>query len=263
MLTRGDVRKRFEAELRSRGASLVATVDGRYQVTADGGISVLVSLENLERDVVRDGKTEAISNFVDRVLSRTGARSWSEASHSIYMSAEPSNYEFGDTIRSPVSHGVSLVLTLFDVDRHTIEWVTPGHLKQWGVSQAAVELAARENLDGLLKGRTLKVDEVGGRKLGMVPLHSSYSPYKASVIFAPGFRQFVEPQLGWPVLAVTPCRDFIYLFAEGDFDLVGRAGRVVLEEYENSPYPITTEVWKISDAGVEAIGKLGGSETDR
>lgn len=56
---------------------------------------------------------------------------------------------------------------------------------------------------------------------------------------------------------MTPCRNFVYVFAKDDFDLVGKAGKVVLDEFAKSDHPITTEVWKISDAGVEAIGALG------
>ena len=85
----------------------------------------------------------------------------------------------------------------------------------------------------------------------------SDSVFKASVIFAPKLRAFVERALGWPVLAATPCREFIYLFPNTDFELVGRSAGVVLREYANSGYPVTTEVWRISSKGVEAIGALG------
>jgi hypothetical protein len=32
-------------------------------------------------------------------------------------------------------------------------------------------------------------------------------------------------------------------------------GSVVVNEYRNSGYPITTEVLRVSDAGIEAIGR--------
>jgi hypothetical protein len=73
------------------------------------------------------------------------------------------------------------------------------------------------------------------------------------VIFAPSFRRFVETVLGWPVLVVLPCRDFIYVVAD-DSPLLGQMGSVVVNEFRASGYPITTEVLRISDDGIEAIG---------
>lgn len=49
----------------------------------------------------------------------------------------------------------------------------------------------------------------------------------------------------------------MYLFPETDFELVSRSAPVVLREYATSGYPITTEVWRISSKGLEAIGALG------
>jgi len=73
------------------------------------------------------------------------------------------------------------------------------------------------------------------------------------VILAPSFREWVEPHLAWPVCVVVPCRDFIYVFKE-DQDLFGRLGGVVVREFKESGYPLTTEVLRISDEGIEAIG---------
>jgi len=61
--------------------------------------------------------------------------------------------------------------------------------------------------------------------------------------------------LTWPVLVVIPCRDFIYVL-EQDQELINRIGRVVVEEFQNSGYPITTEVLRISDDGIEVIGRF-------
>jgi hypothetical protein len=38
-------------------------------------------------------------------------------------------------------------------------------------------------------------------------------------------------------------------------DLISSLGDTVLKEYQNSGYEITTEIIKISDEGIEAIGK--------
>ena len=86
----------------------------------------------------------------------------------------------------------------------------------------------------------------------MVPVDP---PYKASTIFAPAFKKLVEPVLGWPVLVVLPCRDFVYVIADGS-RLIDQLGGVVVNEFKNSGYPITTEVLRISDDGIEALGRF-------
>lgn len=56
------------------------------------------------------------------------------------------------------------------------------------------------------------------------------------------------------MLVVIPARDFIFFLPEGDNELLGRVGTVVVREYTQSGYPITTEVLRLSDDGIEAIG---------
>jgi hypothetical protein len=64
----------------------------------------------------------------------------------------------------------------------------------------------------------------------------------------------VQPKIGWPVYVVIPSRDFVYLFSVQDGELIPRIGSVVVEEYKESGYPLTTDVLEISDTGIEPIG---------
>jgi hypothetical protein len=89
--------------------------------------------------------------------------------------------------------------------------------------------------------------------LGMVPINSVF---KASTIFASNFKEFASKKFEWPVLAVIPCRDFIYILSEKDKALLNRMGAVVQREYRKSGYPITTEVLRVSDEGIRAIGSF-------
>jgi hypothetical protein len=67
-------------------------------------------------------------------------------------------------------------------------------------------------------------------------------------------KDVVEPVLGWPLFAVMPCRDFVYLLNQKDQALLGRMGQVVMREYQGSGYPISTEVFEITDQCIRAIG---------
>ena len=60
-------------------------------------------------------------------------------------------------------------------------------------------------------------------------------------------------ELGTSLYAVAPVRDFVYIFSKKS-QLVNKVGKIVVEEYLNSPYPISTEVWDLSDNEIKAVG---------
>jgi hypothetical protein len=247
------VERWFEAELRRRSIGFTRRRDGRYDVSAGGVDELVVSLDNLARDVARDGDRGAIARFVDALRLYEDSRTWEEVRPYVFLAAEPKGLDVGDAVRSSASAEVDLVLAVTDEDERVITFVTQARLEAWNVSREDAEQAAGENLDRLLLGKQPEVKTIEAMRLGMLPVASAF---KASLIFAPHFRQFVEPCLGWPVLAVTPCRDFVFVFPAADSALVARTGRLVLEEYEHSGYPITPEVWRVSDAGVQAVGSF-------
>ena len=239
----------FEEELRRRAIQFAHTLDGRYQIEIDGGTLVL-SLDNVSRDFDRDGDPQRICRYIESSLAIFAPLpTWEHARARIYWSAEASSADLGGTLHESVTERVSRVLVFIDLVG--MRWLLPKCLADWGVPMTELDAAARENLDRLLHGKRLEVERDDGRALGMVPIDSV--ALKASVIFAPGLKGFVEAELGWPVLAVIPCRDFIYLFSEGD-DVVSALGDTVQREFRESAYPITTEVLRISDEGIEAIG---------
>ena len=243
----------FEEELSRRGLSYVREDEQTYRVQLEGW-EITATLANIRRNAERDQDPAAIRRFVDRVIETFPATRppWSEASALLFWAAEPADQEFGSSIRVAVTDEVSRVLTLTDAAQTKISWVTPDMCDEWSVTTEQAAKAAFLNQNRLLDAIKLEVSEVDGRSLGMVPLDS---PYKASVIFAPSFRRFVEPVLGWPVLVVLPCRDFIYV-VEDDSPILGRMGSVVVNEFRTSGYPITTEVLRVSDDGIEAIGRF-------
>ena len=132
--------------------------------------------------------------------------------------------------------------------------VVEDDLKVWNVEKEAAIRAALSNMANILDGTPLKVDDHDGHPVVML---EDDTAFKASLILAPNLREKVEHLLGWPVLAVTPCRDFVYLFKVGDEWLLERIGEVVVEEFEGSGYPLTLEVLQISDSGIRPVFKFG------
>jgi hypothetical protein len=241
----------FEDELSRRGIAFAKDDDLTYRVQLDGG-EVTASLGNVWRNAERDEDPDVIKRFVDKLLDNfcSTLPTWVEASDLLLWAAEPADQDFGDTIKAVVTDEVSRVLTLTDAAQTKITWVTRATCREWGVTIDEAVAAAFLNQDRLLHGLELELAQAHGNALGMVPLDS---PYKASVIFARSFKHLVESALGWPVLVVLPCRDFIYVVADNS-PLLNQMGSVVAEEFRNSGYPITTEVLRVSDDGIEAIG---------
>ncbi len=248
-----DANEIFEEELSRRCLSFEREDEDNYRVQLECG-EVLANLANVRRNAERDQDPEAIRQFVDQVLETfpSPRPEWGGASGLLLWAAEPAEQDLGDSIRIPVTDEVSRALTLTDAGQTKITWVNPGMCDEWGVTPEQASAAAFLNQDRLLAGIELEVAETASQALGMVPVDS---PYKASVIFAPSFKRFVEPVLGWPVLVVLPCRDFIYVVADNS-PLLGKLGSVVVNEFRTSGYPITTEVLRVSDDGIKAIGRF-------
>lgn len=78
-------------------------------------------------------------------------------------------------------------------------------------------------------------------------------PSKASLLLAPALRERIEDVIGWPVLAVAPDRDFVYVWNASRRDLITGLGGVVTREHARAPYPPSTEIFQIGDS-LRAIG---------
>jgi hypothetical protein len=247
-----EVRNAFLQEAQRQGLAVRRTLpDGRIVLEVNGQ-DTTVSLENLSRNVARDGDLDAVERFVATVRDTfQPLPKWEQARRGVRYSAEPADHQFGDAIHQPVTDTVARVLVYVDVSEQRIRWLTPQDLKEWGVNRKQADQAAGENMAPLLASAKITVEPIDHHRLGLFDLDSVF---KAALIFSPNFKEVVQPKIGWPVYAVVPCRDFAYVFPVKDKDLIPRMGRVVVDEYTKSGYPLTTEVLKISDEGIEAIG---------
>lgn len=239
----------FEAELRRRDVSFRHRVeDGRYEVSLSTG-ALLVSLENLARELRGDGgDVSRVAYFTDAVLA-TG-RDRPVAHERLFWCLEASHLAEVAPYRVSVSRRTDRVLADYAGDASRIRWVTPRDLDAVGLSEEDAFARGWANLDVALHGARIQTETVDG--VAIVWLDTDFLS-KASLILAPGLRDVVGPYLGWPVLAVAPDRGFVYLWAADNRDLIPRLGHVVVRESRTAPYPVTTEVFEIGDT-VEAIG---------
>jgi hypothetical protein len=130
--------------------------------------------------------------------------------------------------------------------------VTESDLEAWGVTAEEAWDAAHREFGKLVANTRIEVLKADDLSLGTV---HAQEPFKASMILSPSLKAQVPVELGWPVLAVAPARDFVYLLRKDDKDVLGRVGSVVVREFRQSGYPVSTEVWELSDEGARAIGE--------
>ena len=129
-------------------------------------------------------------------------------------------------------------------------------LEEWGVDVEAVRSAACRNLATKLAEAEICWKDYHGARLGYF---GTLMPCKAALMTAANLKQIAAPTLGWPLLAVIPAQDFLLLWDASRRDLIPELGALVVDQFTRSAYPLTTEVFEISDEGISAIGDFPSS----
>jgi hypothetical protein len=242
----------LERELAHRGISFRRDPDSSRYILIARGLELFVSLDNFAREYRRDADPSRIARFVDSVLA-TGVdhASWAKAQNSIFYCLEPSDHVERSELRSSISDRVDRVPVLFGTSSGRIVWISEAMLRDWQVSKEDLATAALGNLARALTETRIEHSDIDGVRLAHF---ASLLPFKSALMLAPNLRQRVEPLIGWPLYAVAPARDFLFLWAAKHADFAGRVGGVVVDEFIKSPYPISTEVFEVSDGGIMAIG---------
>lgn len=248
-----NARSLFENELRKRGFRFdIDAKSGRHAVEIRDE-RLLVSLDNLERDVAKEGDIGCISRFVDAIAASAGASEEAVSANQLYWCLEPSDYKEKADFRVAISDRVDRVLVHLSPDGRLVTWITPSMLQSLRLSESEAGVRAFNNLSRALSEAKVESQDIDGVQLGFL---NTSLPFKASLMLAPNLRQIVEPELGWPLLSVAPDRDFLYLWASRHFDFVRRVGEVVVREYSQASYPISTEVYEITAEKIRAIGEF-------
>lgn len=246
-----DVRALFEKELTERGIPFqIDSETGLHAIEIDGW-NATISLDNLQRDCAKDEDVGRVSRFVDSIIASATTADSALSVDQLYWTLEPNNYEVPADYRVTISKEVDRVLVHLSSDGSLITWATPAMLETLQISAEEAAAKAFENLAHALTEATIETQDIDGVQLGYL---ATTLPFKAALILAPNLRETAEPALGWPLLAVLPDRDFLYLWDATQQDLVGRLGPVVVREYTNSSYPISTEVYHVSEQEIRAIG---------
>lgn len=248
----------LEAALTARKIPFRAIEDGGYELDLGEAVGT-IWLGNIARRVQRDGDIGAVDRFLDSVLAGPASLpSWEQAQQGVFTMIESAEMEFGsDTLVRPVSEGARIHPVYFDEEAGTIRFIQHADMEEWGIAEDALWETADANLDLIMQRTEVDFLDADGLTLGVIKAHE---PHKASLVRAPSLRQKVEARIGWPIYAVAPSRGFVYLVNQEDHDEVGLLGGVVINEFLEAEYPISTEVWEINDKGIEALGAFNDED---
>lgn len=255
MFFRDEVFEIFKDTLKNNGLSIKEKTDDGLYIVNVNGLDLSINLENIRRDFKRHKDPGDITRFVDNILlTEHVLPNLEDVRANIRFSLEPGNQEFYTFCAEPLTRSVNKVIVYTQGEERLITWINESHLEHWSISKNMLIEIANENMDKLLDLTDIQVKQV--RNMNLAMFSTKFMAFKSSLILSPKFKEKVSPLLGWPVLAVIPARDFIFAFAEKDKDLIPLLGETIVREYNESSYPITKEVIRISDEGFTALGSF-------
>ena len=244
----------FKSQIESKGMKIDSVDENGLIYISQGELTLKISLENVRRNYLRDKDESHISDLVQTLVSYSIAlpSNWTEAKDDIFISLFPNDFDFQNFLHVKITDKFSKVYVHNKQDK--LSWINKEDLKKWNISEIELDIQANNNADKLLKTTPINFDTIDNRKLGLIEVENI--TLKGALLFAPTMKEKIKEDIGFPFYAVIPVRDFCYIFSEKNFEFFsGRIGKVVVDEYKQSGYPITTEILKFTDKGVEAVGQ--------
>ncbi|WP_264565066.1 hypothetical protein [Flavobacterium sp. N3904] len=245
--------EKFKTELGKSGLK-IDSIDKEdfVHINIDGN-DLKISLENVRRNYERDSDESHITDLVNLITSYwSRIPNWEISKNKVYIQLFPNDIEFKNFINEKVTDEFSKVYVVSENEK--LSWISKEDIKGWKISESELTKQANINADKLLAETKINFEIIENRKLGVIEVERT--SLKGSLLFAPKMKEKLNKDFGFPFYAVIPVRDFCYIFSEKDFEFFSnRIGEVVVEEYKNSGYPITTEILKFTENGIKSVGK--------
>ena len=252
----------FERQLRTRGVWFCFDEDTEtYRTENVDGLEGRINLSNITREIARDGDIYRAVRFADNVVSPVCfPNDWSQVKHQVIWDIQSNTLVGQSDLAFHLSDQTHQMPVILDPETKQILYLDSHMLIEMSVSEETVAEAADENLSAALCNALFTIREHEGVRFAVVGCHL---PFKAALILAPNLREITEPLLGWPLFAVIPRRNYMYLYDARCFDngvtdifeKIPGLGNVVLEEFDLGAYPLSTEIFEISDDGVRAVAE--------
>jgi hypothetical protein len=246
---------RFKTRLEDLGLAIDRIDDEDFIYIKHDENTLKISLDNVRRSYEQEGTFDHLGNLVDSIhshLMEVPIPSWEQAYLKVYFSLFPSDYDFGDFLHEKVTDDFHKTYIYYDSGQYI--WINYDQLKEWQVEEQVFKQQVEFNMNVLLDDSSIEITETeDGLRLAF--FETNIEGVKSALLFTQNLKDKVEPLLGWPIYCVLPVRDFCYMFSQQDEGLLTHLGEIVLNEYGNSAYPVTTEALLLSDDGIKIVGK--------
>ena len=245
--------EKFKTELEKSGLKIESIDKENFIHLNIEGNDLKISLENVRRNYERDSDESHITDLIKTITSYSSKiPNWEISKDNVFIQLFTNDFEFKDQINEKVTEEFSKVYVVSANDK--LIWITKEDLKEWNVTESELKKQTDINANKLLEKTEIKFEIIENHKLGLIEV--SRTSLKGSLLFATKMKEKLQKDFGYPFFAVIPVRDFCYIFSEKDLEFFSnRIGEVVVEEYKNSGYPITTEILKFTENGTESVGK--------
>ncbi|MDR2147466.1 MAG: hypothetical protein LBE91_13505 [Tannerella sp.] len=244
----------FKSQIESKGMKIDTVDEAGLIHISQGDLVLKISLDNVRRNYERDKDETHISDLVQIIVSYSieVPKNWTDAKNDVYISLFPNDFDFQDILHKQITDEFSKIY--IHRGNGKLTWITKEDIKEWNITEDKLDIQANNNADKMLAQTPISIDTVENRKLGLIDAENPN--LKGALLFSPTMKEKVMSDFGFPFYAVIPVRDFCYIFSEQDFDFFSaRIGNIVVEEYKQSGYPVTTEILKFTNEGIVAVGK--------
>ncbi len=215
-----------------------------------------MDLENLFRMVRQDPErgSEIAGHYLEQMFASDTMQieqmPWELARDRIMPRIQPESI-FDHLNRELVAHvpfvNGTVIVFVIDLPHLTVS-VTTEQVIRWGLHVDDLEPVARQNLEAYQP--SLHVRLVESKDGGRAAIVSEQDGYDAARLLLTGLFSRLAPQFGGDFLVAAPSRDMFVALSCDPGDFVDRLRKRVESDYRRLPYPITSELFYVTQDGV-------------
>lgn len=242
----------FQSSVAKHGFTIDCVLeDGRVRITHDE-TEFKISLDNARKDYEANGSVNMLNNLVESLVKYTDKLPiWEDASTTLLPIIVPADMDVGDAPFQQLTDN-TLVVVVRNLPEQIV-WVQADHLIEWQQNTRTLFEIAYYNLNLLFDHTEVRLATMDEHPYGIVLAQQSH--LDSSLPLATKFKEAVKDLFGWPVYVIIPARDLCVVFSEKEENFFSQSiGNTVTVEFATSPYPITQELLRVSDAGIESVG---------